>query len=1373
MGALAAPQLLVSELPNRSGAVPLSNQAITGEAFIFVGPATDLKRVEFYLDAGPPASPRQTENIPAFDFAGTAADGTAYPFDTTTEADGQHTVTARITYNSGATETQSGLITIDNSIPALSFSDVSQSFALPEDAAPASQSVDLSATSGSASFSVSDNAEWLSVSPSTGTTPSNLTLTVDPSSLAPGSYEATVQATASGHDTASLIVLLDVVPAASSSTYPLRLSTNSSRTGAIDLHGAGVSGDIFVFVAEQPEIEQVRFYINDPENTGSPYQTENKVPYDLAGTASDFSAKPFATTALPDGDHLVSALVKTSDGTVSESAALINVANDETGDNTLQSDPNALFFSATPDNAAGSRNLDVFTGSGSSTDFAISANQPWINLSTTAGTTPATISVSTDVNGLAFGTYDGMVSITSSGLPSLNVPVELKYSDQDKCSPSSCSEVRVDLPYQLSFTEDEGGLSDQSGLGTGFTWIDQPYNGDGYKPENLDLDFSAGTLTVTTTSGIAYLGDNALDNALGVGFQAPNQKTLVSTQLINPPAGSGNYEQAGLYFGNDQDNYVKTVIVSKPSGTEIQYLLEVAGERVAEGGKPMGNLSTSDVTLSLLVDPYLRTVSALYRIDDGSSVKLGAVSPPEEFFSFDAAGIDPEIGTRSFTGITATHRHANAPLQYVFDDFSLLDGGGVIAPESSVEFLKKTHPVSFPTSMVWGPDDRLYVTELFGVIHALTFDDEMNVVNEQEITSLVDALGPRLTLGITVGPNATASNVDLWVGHSSPSIDDGEPNSGMISHLSGANFTSVEHPITGIPRAQANHGTNSIHFGPDNRLYIAQGGNTGAGAPNSANTEFGTMEEQPLSAALLVADVFAAGFDGTCNNSSNIFGPPPCDVVPYATGLRNMYDFVFHSNGNLYAPDNGLGVTGTFPPSPQPECFGMASTTSYLNGGHNPGSQPDILLKLEQGKYYGHPNPYRDECVFKDGSFQNVAPMQNYQPPIYTIGDHTSSNAIVEYNAPEGCVADTLNGQLLITNYSVGDDVFRMRLDASGNSVVEGEPLITGFNDPLPMTTNPQGVIFVGEFGGDVVSALDPVSLGCWEGLSAGPFPILDPRGIALGNKLYAVGGKDASGHLNSLLIYDTQTDSWSAGNNLPGPGVENPAGVAYNGQAYVFGGSQAPFSGAVANSSRYNPATGQWSTLAPMPTARGGASAEVVGDRIYVVGGMDTNGASVNLVEIYNPATNTWSTGTPMTTRRDNPGTAVLDGNLYVFGGRTRNADGTTIDGTLNSVEMFSASTGTWTARAPMPTGRRTMVVGTLNDRAQVIGGEDSGVGNGVFPQNEEYDPTTDTWRSLTQIPTPKHGAAGGTIGDRMYVFGGGDSSGTSFTSTLDALKF
>jgi hypothetical protein len=200
------------------------------------------------------------------------------------------------------------------------------------------------------------------------------------------------------------------------------------------------------------------------------------------------------------------------------------------------------------------------------------------------------------------------------------------------------------------------------------------------------------------------------------------------------------------------------------------------------------------------------------------------------------------------------------------------------------------------------------------------------------------------------------------------------------------------------------------------------------------------MEEQPLSAALLVADVRNPTFDGSCNNAADIFGPPPCDVRTWTTGLRNMYDFVFHSNGSIYGPDNGLGVVGTYPPKPTPPCLGFGDTRPYTQGGNNPGEQPDLLVRLQEGKYNGHPNPRRNECVFKDGSFQAVAPLPNYEPPLYNLGAHKSADGTIEYLADASCGA--LKGEILIANYSVGDDITRIRLSADGKSVASAGTLI-------------------------------------------------------------------------------------------------------------------------------------------------------------------------------------------------------------------------------------------------------------------------------------------------------------------------------------------
>ena len=97
---------------------------------------------------------------------------------------------------------------------------------------------------------------------------------------------------------------------------------------------------------------------------------------------------------------------------------------------------------------------------------------------------------------------------------------------------------------------------------------------------------------------------------------------------------------------------------------------------------------------------------------------------------------------------------------------TVLPGG--IAFEKALSFVPN------PTSIAFGPDGRLYVSELFGTIHALTLDEDKKAIADQVITTL----GERLTLGLTVDPASTPGNVILWASHSSPSLFEGSAELG-------------------------------------------------------------------------------------------------------------------------------------------------------------------------------------------------------------------------------------------------------------------------------------------------------------------------------------------------------------------------------------------------------------------------------------------------------------------------------------------------------------------------------------------------------------------------------------------------------------------
>ncbi len=869
-------------------------------------------------------------------------------------------------------------------------------------------------------------------------------------------------------------------------------------------------------------------------------------------------------------------------------------------------------------------------------------------------------------------------------------------------SPLPCESVRQSPNKAFSFEGGEGGLTDRNGVGTGFTMVDPPTTtsnpapnpyAKGYWPDKLTV--SNGQLSIATTPGISYLANNNQDNALGVGLDLGNPSYLQTT-LVNlgtPPGGSA---QAGLWFGkagtgpdglggtgSSQDNYIKLVVISTSTDWQIQMLWEQDGAVVKSSQKLLG--APGLVKLHLDIDPGQHTVTSRYCTTADCDASTAAIyqtytNVPLEWFSADAAGINLDVGTRSMGGIFATRRSAASAVTFTFEDFffNIIGGTPLVSPKDGIDFNVWTGAlVSKPTSMVWGPDGRLYVSDVVGNIYAYTFDFANRKVTA---TQTITAVQNRLVLGITVDPASTPSNVILWVSHSYVSQGNGQANSGTVSRLSGANFATRQDVITGLPRAIANHATNSLHFGPDGKLYIAQGGNTGAGGSNDQATEFGPRPEQPLSAAILVADVKKAGFDGTCTSQIDPTGAQmdatgiaatdhPCDVQVYASGLRNPYDFVFHSNGQMYATENGVGVLSSTPPlgsdplswDPSMGCLGMTVGYTATNAAY-PGDRPDLLQRIVAGGFYGHPNPSRNECLFFGANptanrdfpvnttsetssteyMENtkypvgMQPAPNWQQPLFTFGRNKSANSIIEYNSHGQAFCGRLDGELLTNYFSQSDQVRRVKLAPDGLSVVSDSALIRTspasggelLVDPLPIAQDPSGRIFVGTFSSNgQISVLEPANVGAWDtnGPSDLPAAILDAGSAVLDSKLYAVAGKTSTDHLRTVYAF-TPAGGWTRLADLPAdyPAVENPAVVAYNGKLYVFGGSTDAFSGSVAKAAVYDPAGNSWSMLPDMGTPRGGPTAQVIGSKIYVAGGMN-GGASLATMESFDLNSQTW----------------------------------------------------------------------------------------------------------------------------------------------------
>jgi glucose/arabinose dehydrogenase len=363
--------------------------------------------------------------------------------------------------------------------------------------------------------------------------------------------------------------------------------------------------------------------------------------------------------------------------------------------------------------------------------------------------------------------------------------------------------------------------------------------------------------------------------------------------------------------------------------------------------------------------------------------------------------------------------------------------------------------VDWPTSLAFGPDGRLYVAAL-GEIDALTLQPgTQQVLAVEQIASGLDT-----ALGVAFDPTAPLSPVTLYASHQDASATDSYE--GVVSRFVGPSWTQQD-IITGLPSSApySNHFTNGLAFDSLGRLLIAQGSNTDAGVPAVP----GAWPETPLSAAVLLADIDAFGFNGAITYSPP--SPPTNDgvnqvggdVSVYAAGLRNPYDLVVHSNGYVYATDNGPG--GAIASA------SCTTTTGTL-------SRSDELNLIEAGNYYGHPNRNRGrtdarQCVYHTSQ---EASGGGYTAPIAVLPDHCSCDGLAEYTS--GVFGGAMDGDLVMAEYE-NDRVSRIELSADGRSVVAVSTLVGGLSQPLDVAVGPDGTIYIAEFSAGRVSYLSPL----------------------------------------------------------------------------------------------------------------------------------------------------------------------------------------------------------------------------------------------------------------------------------------------------------
>lgn len=191
----------------------------------------------------------------------------------------------------------------------------------------------------------------------------------------------------------------------------------------------------------------------------------------------------------------------------------------------------------------------------------------------------------------------------------------------------------------------------------------------------------------------------------------------------------------------------------------------------------------------------------------------------------------------------------------------------------------------------------------------------------------------------------------------------------------------------------------------------------------------------------------------------------------------------------------------------------------------------------------------------------------------------------------------------------------------------------------------------------------------------------------------------------------------------------------------------------------------GEIVSVAGMVERRAAHTATALNDgRVLLTGGFVSGEEALDSAEIYTPSTQSFSSITPMNVgRQSHTATRLNDGTVLIAGGFN--------NGYLASAEIYDPATDQFTTIAPLTTARSNHVATLLDDGTVLLVG---GVGDGwTFLRSAEiYDPTTRTFTKTGDMLTPRESHTATLLQDGTVLVAGGHQGRRAAIEIFDSAE-